>query len=185
MVWQGLQSNVTSNVLRALAAVAFATVVARWDEKLLGEGREWKVQRPFEVSIASAVYALSGILALCLSPFLLVLQYDTGPGYWELVAATVILVMIGGVIELYIGYGLYKGRRWGWLVAFAATLISLVFNAATLGLIASAESNLSSILMAQAVFAFLTLLLNLAVIGCLLLLKSRLYCRMVDPPASS
>jgi hypothetical protein len=185
LILQVFQSRVAGNVLLALAAVAFAPVVRRWDEKLVGEGQELKVQRPLEVSVASAVYVLGGVLALFVWPFLFVLQLSTGSAYLALVTAAVVLVVIGGVIQLFIGYGVYKGRRWGWLVAFAASLIGLVLNAATLGLLAFEETNWTLIPVAEAVFALIALFLDLAVLGLLLPLRSKLYCRMVDPPASS
>jgi hypothetical protein len=185
LISQGFQSRVASNVLVALAAVAFAGVVRRWDEKLLGGGQELSVERPLGVSVASAVFVLGGILALCVSPLLFVLAETSGAAYWSLVAAAVVFLIIGGVIQLFIGYGVYKGRRWGWLVAFAVSLIGLVFNAATLGILAFENISWSPIPVAEVISASVALLLDLAVIGLLLPLKSRLYCRIVDLPLST
>lgn len=184
LISQGLQSSVVGNTLLALAAVAFATMVRRWDEKLLGSGQRLTVERPFEVSVASVVYVLSGVLVLCVSPLLLVLQ-EASESYSALFVSVVVLVVIGGFVELLIGYGVYKGRRWGWLVAFGGSLIGLVINASTLILLAFEEANWSQIPVAEAVSASMALLLDLVVIWLLLPLRSRLYCRMVDPPVSS
>jgi hypothetical protein len=184
LISPGFQFRVAGDVLVAIAAVALTPVVKRWDEKLAGEGQEWMVQRPLEVSVASAVYVLSGILVLCVSPFLFVLQFNTDTAYLAFVSAAIVLVVIGGVIQVLVGYGVYRGRRWGWLVMFAASLTGLFFNALTIGSLVFEETSWSIIPVAEAVFALSALLLDLALLGLLLSLNSRLYCRMVEPSAS-
>lgn len=175
-----LQSVVTINVLLAISAMVFATV-ARWgDEKQLVGDQGLKVERPLEISVASGVYVLGEILALCVSPFLFTFRYETGSAYLALLTATIVLVLIGGIIELFIGYGIFKGRRWGWLVGFGASLIGLIFNSATLALLAIGEYTWDLTTTAEALSASLSLCLELAVIGLLLQMKSRVYCRMVD-----
>ena len=182
---QGLQSFVTASVLEAFSALAFAAAVRKWDEKLLTRYQELKVRRPLEISIAAGIFALSGILALCVMPFLIVYPYESGSAHLDLIIATVALVAIGGFIELFVGYGIFKGSKWGWLVGFGASLVGLAFNAATLGILTFGGFNWNLTSVAEAVSAFLAICLELAVMGLLLSMKSRLYCRMVDPTASS
>jgi hypothetical protein len=175
-----LQSAMAINVLVALAAVAWAMVVRRWDEMLLGPGHEWTFERPSKISLASTAYALSGILTLSVLPILFLLPFNPNPTYLAIFSGTVGLATISGISQLIIGRGLHNGHRWSWAAAFIASLIGLVLNVEVLIILALGARSLELILLAEVASASVSLFLNLLVIGLLLRLNSRLYCRMID-----
>jgi len=175
-----LQSGMAINVLVALAAVAWAMVVRRWDEMLLGPGHEWTFDRPSEISVASTTYALSGILTLSVLPILFLLPFNTNQTYLAIFSGTFGLATISGISQLIIGRGLHNGHRWSWAAAFIASLIGLVLNVEVLIILALGPTSLELTVLAEVASASVSLFLNLLVIGLLLRLNSRLYCRMVD-----
>jgi hypothetical protein len=175
-----LQSGMAINVLVALAAVAWAMVVRRWDEMLLGPGHEWTFDRPSEISVASTTYALSGILTLSVLPILLLLPINTNQTYLAIFSGTVGLATISGISQLIIGHGLHNGHRWSWAAAFIASLIGLALNVEVLIIFVLGPTSLELMVLAEVASASVSLFLNLLVIGLLLRLNSRLYCRMID-----
>jgi hypothetical protein len=175
-----LQSGMATDVLVALAAVAWAMVVRRWDEVLLGPDHEWKFDRPYEISVSSASYSLSGILTLSVLPILFLLPFNTNQTYLAIFLGTVGLATISGISQLMIGRGLHNGRRWGWAAAFLASLVGLALNVEALIILALGPTSLELIVLAEVTFASVSLFLNLLVISLLLSVNSRLYCRMVD-----
>jgi hypothetical protein len=178
-----LQSGMANNVLVALAAVAWAMVVRRWDEMLLGPGHKWTFNRPSEISMASVTYALSGILSLSVLPILFLLPFNTNQIYLAIFSGTVGLATISGISQLIIGRGLHNGRRWGWAAAFVASLIYLALNVEVLIILALGPMRLELGVLFEVSSASVSLFLNLLVIVLLLRLNSRLYCRMVDVKA--
>lgn len=152
----------------------------RWDEMQVGPSQEWKHGRPFEIPAASAIYAVSGILTLCVLPILFLLPFNTNPTYPAFVAGVAFLVIISGVGQLVIARGIYIGRRWGWLIAFVGSLADLTLNAWVLTAFALYQVKWDLLALAEATSASVSLLLSLVMIGLLLTLNSRLYCRMVD-----
>jgi hypothetical protein len=178
-----LQSGMVINVLVALAAVAWAMVVRRWDEVLLGPGHEWAFYRPSEISVASVTYALSGILTLSVLPILFLLPFNTNQTYLAILSGTVGLATISGISQLMIGRGLRNGHRWSWAAAFVASLIGLALNVEVLIILALGPTSLELGVLAEVASASVSLFLNLLVISLLLRLNSRLYCRMVDVQA--
>jgi hypothetical protein len=180
-----LQLGTVAEVLLALAAVAWAAVVKRWDEMLLGSGQEWKIQRPFEISVATAIYVLSGILTLCVLPVLFLSSFNMNLIDLSLIVGAVVLLIMSGIGQLIIGSGIYNGRRWGWAVGFVASLTGLALNVEVLFIYALAPATWDLITLIEVASATVSLFLNLIVMGLLLALNSRLYCRMVNPRASS
>jgi hypothetical protein len=172
--------GMVTNVLVALAAVAWAMVVRRWDEMLLGPGHEWKFDRPSEISVASTTYALSGILTLSVLPILFLLPFNTNQTYLAIFSGTVGLATLSGISQLIIGRGLHNGHRWSWAAAFVASLIGLALNINVLIVLALGPTGLNLMVLAEVASASVSLFLNLLVIGLLLRLNSRLYCRMID-----
>jgi hypothetical protein len=175
-----LQFDMVTSVLVALAAVAWSMVVRRWDEMLLRPCHEWKFDRPSEISVASTTYALSGILTLSVLPILFLLPFNTNQTYLAIFSGTVGLATISGISQLIIGRGLHNGHRWSWAAAFVASLIGLALNIEVLIIFALGPTSLELIVLAEIASASVSLFLNLLVIGLLLRLNSRLYCRMVD-----
>jgi len=64
-----LEFGVVRDVLFALATVASAWLVRRWDEMLFKAKSEWKHEKPLTIILASIFYLAFGILTLCGSDF--------------------------------------------------------------------------------------------------------------------
>jgi hypothetical protein len=175
-----LQFGMATNVLVALAAVAWAMVVRRWDEMQLGPAHEWTFERPDEISVASTAYAYSGILTLSILPILFLLPFNTNQAYLAIFSGAVGLATISGISQLIIGRGLHNGHRWSWAAALVASLIGLALNVEVLIILALGPTSLELTVLAEVALASVSLFLNLLVIEELLRLNSRLYCRMVD-----
>jgi hypothetical protein len=179
------ESLLVGDFMLAVAAMAFATVVKTWDKRLLGDEQEGKVRRPSEVSAASGVSTLSGFLVLVLCPFLFLLPFESSTAYLSVFVPAVVLIAISGISQILVGYGVYRGRRWGWVTAFLISFISLVLDVAILVVLASETSVWTIIPLVEAFSAAASLLLSSLTIALLALRKSRIYCRMVDSSFSS
>jgi hypothetical protein len=170
-----------SPVLFALAAVALTFVVKRWDEMLTAPGVEWKFEkRPLEVSLASGIYIGCGILTLCVLPILFLSPFSFELDYLVLELGIIVLVVIAGIGQLIIGRGIYKGRRWAWMVALIGSLLSLALNIEVLAIFALAQVKWDLIERVEVVTSLISLFLGAAVLGLIFTHNSRVYCRMVD-----
>jgi len=185
ILFSELEFGVGSDVLLALAAVASAWLVRKWDEMLLQAQPEWRFQRPFEISLASVLYVTFGILTLLVVPILGLFSLGLGrnPIDLWLTGGVVILLVISGLSQITIGYGVYKGKRWGWMVAFMISSIGLALNVILLTIFVLLPLPLEILGVAQIVATVISIVLDLIVIGLLLPFGSRQYCRMVNPRA--
>ena len=175
-----LENVLVDDVLFALAAVALTFVVRRWDEMLTLPGEEWKSERPVEISLASGIYTACGILTLCLLPILFLFPFSPELDYLVLEVGIVILVVIAGVGQLIIGRGVYRGRRWGWIVALIGSILGLGINAEVLAIFALAQVEWETIEIVEVASSLISLLLDATVLGLIFTRNSRVYCKMVD-----
>ncbi|RLF08487.1 MAG: hypothetical protein DRJ60_00050 [Thermoprotei archaeon] len=79
-------------------------------------------EKPFLVVLLTAVFVALGVLGI-LSAMLFL-----GIGLTEEMQTVVLLTAVLGIGYLVAGYGLYREARWGWLLATAFTVLSLVGN---------------------------------------------------------
>jgi hypothetical protein len=174
--------QVVYDVMLGFTAVAMAWLVRKWDEMLFKPESKWSFERPNAITAASIIYMIFGILTLCILPILFVYS-NIISNYFDLILiiAMGVLVFINGVTQLMIGRGIYMGRRWAWMAAFAISLISLAVDANLLIVFAAYTTTLGPIVMGLIVGTVISLLLSLIVVLLLLPLNSRIYCRMVNP----
>ena len=78
--------------------------------------------RPFLATLLTVVFIALGALGVLMS-----LTLASAP-LTEEAQALVLLTAVVGVGYLVAGYGLYKGARWGWILATAFAVLSLVGN---------------------------------------------------------
>jgi len=177
-----LEYQVIYDVMLAFTAVAAAWLVGKWDEMLLKPESKWSFERPDAITAASIIYMIFGILTLCALPILFVYLYIT-PGSVDLIfmLSMGVLVVINGITQLMIGHSVYKGRRWGWVTAFAISLISVAVDTNLLIVFATYTTTLGPIIMGLIVGTVISLLLSLIVVLLLLPPNSRIYCRMINP----
>jgi len=182
-----LEFGVVRDVLFALAAVASAWLVRRWDEMLFKAKSEWKHERPLTIILASIFYLAFGILTLYVAPILALLPLILDGTSIELllVASFIVLVVINGLSQTIIGYSLYKGRNAGWILAFIVSLIGVTINVNSLTcfILEPLPSEITSL--ALIIVTGISFALNLILLGLLLPLSSRRYCRIINPQTSA
>jgi hypothetical protein len=177
-----LEYQVIYDVMLAFTAVAAAWLVRKWDEMLLKPESKWSFERPDAITVASIIYTIFGILTLCALPILFVYSYIVSGSFdLILIVSMGVLVVINGVTQLMIGRGIYMGRRWGWVAAFAISLISLAVDTDLLIVFVAHTTTLEPIIIGIIVGTVISLLLSLIVVLLLLPLNSRIYCRMINP----
>ena len=181
-----LEFGVVRDVLFALAAVASAWLVRKWDEMLSQVKSELKLERPFTIILASIIYIAFGILTLCVAPILALLPLISGRTLIEvsLAASFVLLVVINGLSQIVIGYGLYQGRRGGWILAFIVSLIGVAVNVNSLTCFIIKPLPSEILDLALITVTVISFALNLILLGLLLPLISRRYCRIINPQTS-
>jgi MFS family permease len=182
-----LESRVVGDVLVALAAIASAWLIRKWDEMLPQPPPEWKFQRVTEISAASILYLIFGDLAFLIAPLLDLLPLGLTQNLnvpW-VIASIIVLSVISGSIQAIIGYGVYTGKRWGWTAALIMSMIGLALNSILLGIFVLLPLQLDNQGVAQVIAAVVAIVLGLLVIGFLLPADSRRFCRMIDPAVST
>jgi len=167
-------SSMISTTLTGFAIVALAWITTKWNEAL--EGLEPPSEKPSEIIPASILYVISGFFTLCVAPMLMIVDPLSTTFFKNLFISggLVSLILVGGISQLIIGYGLYVGKRWGWALAFLSALSGVVISVNHFVL----HENLGVF---QAVFYVVTLALNVVVLMILLKFNVRLYCRFVSP----
>jgi hypothetical protein len=182
-----MQQNLLFDIVLAVATMLSLWFVLQWDEKLIEAGFESRTEAPPDIILVSALYVVSGILSLCVLPLLNIIP-SFGNELWSLwlIVTLIPLVAVNAAAQIIIAVSIYKGKRWGWLIAFAASLIGVCFNAVSLTiygfqlLLLAGFSNL--ILLTATVIA---LALNIITIIFLLTSSSRHHCKIVNPAKPS
>jgi len=166
--------SIASTTLVGFAMVALAWITTKWSEAL--EGLELPSEKPSEIVVASILYVISGVLTLCVIPLLVALDPLKNLLFKSLLVSCglVTLVLVGGISQLIIGYGLYRGKRWGWALAFMCMLSGIVISVNHIVLYE--HFGLFHIILHG-----ITLALNVIVLLVLFESDVRLYCRFVNP----
>lgn len=169
-----MPQNLVGTVVLAVAAMLSSWFTLRWDEKLAETGFQAETQPPIDIALVSVLYLVYGILSLCLLPLVGLALSVSGLGLsLPLFAALVPLVLVNAGAQIAIAMGLYRGKRWSWLLAFIAALAGtctqinlavVYFN--HLGLFA---------------LAITALALDVMIVMLLLTRSSRQYCRIINP----
>jgi len=120
-----------------------------------------------------------GILTLCVPPVLF-LFFSLGLQYLVFEVSAIVLVLIAGAAQLIIGRGIYKGRRWGWVITLIGSLVSLAINVEVLAVFAFVQVAQGTIATAEAALSLMSLLLDVILLCLIFAKNSRVYCRMVD-----
>ncbi len=174
-----MQYGIVSTVSFALVAICSAWLVTRWDEMLFQAGFERSMDKPFEIVFVSILYIIFGILALCLLPLIPIMSYVSTD--LSIIVSIIPLFLIDALGQLAIGFGIYNGKRWGWLAAFIGALIGIGFNIHTLTIYSLSFPLTNFLNLTFLITAIAALILNLLVLAFLLSSNSRHYCRIINP----
>jgi len=173
-----MQQNLISNVVLAVAAMLSSWFALKWDEKLAETGFQAGAQPPIDIALVSALYLVYGILSLCILPLVgIVLSITDMEWSLPLFAALTPLILVNTGAQIAIAMGLYRGKRWGWILAFTAALVGICI-----------QINLAIVyfkhleLFASAIIA---LALDVMTVMLLLTRNSRQHCRIVNPTKTS
>lgn len=172
--------EVVSLLVYEFAAIAGAFLVNEWDRKLKQVGFTAEdVKRPGAVLVVFILYVISG-LALLFSALLFTVSDHLMSGLMvRLNIFAVLAFLINGVAGLAVGYGLYAGKRWGWLFAFILSITGVVVSINWLIVhIQNMTGKLAELWML--IGLIIALLVNLIILVCLLLATTRKYFRFLN-----
>jgi hypothetical protein len=115
-------------VLTEFGACSAAYVAGRWRQVVprISISKE----RPFGITLIVLLYALLGVAATILAGLMLGFFYsavsvETILADPLVLAGTITLIVVAVLLQFAIAYGLYNGRRWGWLLSFIFTLLGV------------------------------------------------------------
>lgn len=165
------------------AVLMFSEMNSNWKAVLPME--KLQSRRPFGVLVLSALYVIVGLLntfALPISvlyPFLLEFSLEK----WLLLVVFVSTFVLGIVGQLLVAYGLYHGKKWGWVPALISSASGLLVQI-TLLLIALVFGGFKE---APWIIpgSLIGLVISLIVLFYLLSLETRKYFGFVNPPQPS
>jgi len=165
------------------AVLMFSEMDSNWKAVLPME--KLQSRRPFSVLVLSALYVIVGLLntfALPISvlyPFLLEFSLEK----WLLLVVFVSTFVLGIVGQLLVAYGLYHGKKWGWVPALISSASGLLVQI-TLLLIALVFGGFKE---APWIIpgSLIGLVISLMVLFYLLSLETRKYFGFVNPPQPS
>lgn len=115
------------NLLTQFAACSAAYVATKW--RISTPKPHTVTERPAGVTLVAVFYVFLALFLSVLTGLLLLSPYTISPEVFLLkpliLAGLIFLLGIASIIYFLIAYGFYAGRRWGWLVIFAYSLISI------------------------------------------------------------
>jgi cytochrome c oxidase subunit IV len=166
--------GIASTAVVGFAIVALAWITTKWNEAL--DGLEVPCEKPSEIVVASILYVISGVLTLCVIPLLMAFDPLKNLLLKNLLVSCGLatLILVGGISQLIIGYGLYRGKRWGWALAFMCVLSGIMISVNHIVLYEHFG-------LLQIILNVITLALNVIVLLILFEPDVRLYCRFVNP----
>jgi len=169
-----LAQGVISLLFIEFAAIACAYVVEEWDRRLEQIGfLSNNIKKPATVYIATIIYAVLGVLLLVFS-FIFVIYGRPFNEFIRLAPFILFDLLLRAGASIIVSYGLYVGKRWGWLIAFITSVLGTI---ATINLL---MFYLVNALGTSALIASMALLLNLTLIVCLLSVSCRRYFRFLN-----
>ncbi len=169
-----LAQGVISLLFIEFAAIACAYVVEEWDRRLEQIGfLSNNIRKPATVYVATIIYAVLGVLLLVFS-FIFVIYGRPFNEFIRLAPFILFDLLLRAGASIIVSYGLYVGKRWGWLIAFITSVLGTI---ATINLL---MFYLVNALGTSALIASMALLLNLTLIVCLLSVSCRRYFRFLN-----
>lgn len=165
------------------AVLMFSEMNSNWKAVLPMEKLQSK--RPFGVVVLSALYVIVGllnILALPISvlyPFLLEFSLEK----WLLLVVFVSTFVLGIAGQLLVAYGLYHGKKWGWVPALISSASGLLAQITLLFIALVSEIFNETLWIVSG--SLIGLVISLMVLFYLLSLETRKYFGFVNPPQHS
>ncbi|MGQ9565247.1 MAG: hypothetical protein ACUVT5_01705 [Candidatus Bathyarchaeales archaeon] len=170
-------------MLLGFAVLAFFDFNKRWSAAL--SASRASIERPFGVVVLSALYVVFGLINALLTPLLSVyaLLSDLFQRNAMLFAGLIVFVVFNGACQFLIGWGLYSGKKWGWIPAFISAVSGFLASLTVLlmVIIFSSSVNVSALVIASLLIGFIT---SQVIMVYLLSFNVRRYFGIVNPPPS-
>lgn len=178
---QYLPQHVVAQTLMGFAVLAFSDVNMRWRSALAVD--ELPRKRPEGVTLLAAFYVVFALLNLVAVPVRAL--YPSILGSFPLVGLIVLALSIVFVLvvagQLIVAYGLYHGKKWGWIIALISSTSSLMIDIyALIALLVLGGFGGTLMLMLLVSFGFMV---SLAVLLYLLSTEVRKFFGFVNPPS--
>ena len=170
-----LGQGVISLLFIEFAAMACAYMIGEWDRRLEQIGfLSNDVRKPITVYVSTIIYAVLGVLLLVFS-FVFMIYGRPFNEFIRLSPFILFDLLLRATTLIIVSYGLYVGKRWGWLIALITSMLGAI---AVINLLIFCLVNA---LGTSALIAYsIALLLNLILIACLLSASSRRYFRFLN-----
>lgn len=170
--------EVISLLLYEIVAIASAFLIREWDQKLEQAGFNVEdTKRPGTAFVAFILYAVFGIISLILAFLFAAFGHLMSELLAKLKIFVVSALFVNGAALLAVAYGLYTGKRWGWLFAFISSTIGVItsINGMVTFVIRGSSAELWVL-----IASLVTLTLNLIALTCLLPSATREYFRFLN-----
>lgn len=175
-----LFQHVINAVIFAFAVLAFSDISIKWTKTLAAQGLQRT--RPAGIVAITVLYILFALLTAF--AILLLAGYATSAGYMSLIfislAALSLLVAAGQVV---VAIGLYRGRKWAWVIALIASGCGFAIDAFSLGSVILLGFSGTQYLLftGQLLGLFLGLLVSIVIFSYLLSIGVRRFFGFVNP----
>jgi hypothetical protein len=177
---------ILGQVLLSFGILAFFDYNKRWS--VASSADRSSARRPSGIVILAVLYAIGGLVDACLLPLLfgysLLSSLFTSSSL--LFAGLMTFVVFIGACQILIAYGLFSGRKWGWIPAFVSSLVSLFSTLTSLLVMAiSGVPVLDTFVQLTIYSLFIGLIISLVIMFYLLDFGVRQYFGMVNPDLPS
>lgn len=177
---------VLGEVLFGFAVLAFFDYNKRWSAALSADRSS--VERPLGVVVLSVLYVIGGIVDACLLPLLFSysLLLSLFSSEFLLFVGLLTFILFSGACQLIIAWGLYSGRKWGWLPAFVSSIVGLLSTLTGLLIIAVSGVPVFDMFVELTVFGlFMGFIISLVIMFYLLDFGVRRFFGMINPSSPS
>jgi len=180
----GLPYVSVGEMLLGFAVLAFFDVNKRWSAALSADRAS--MERPFGVVVLSALYMVFGLINALLTPLLSIyaLLSDLFSRNVVLFAGLIIFALFNAAAQILIGWGLYSGKKWGWIPALISSITGFLasLTALLMVVIFSSSVNVSVWVITS---LFIGFVISQIIMYYLLSFSVRRYFGIINPSPSS
>jgi len=170
-------------MLLGFAVLAFFDINKRWSAAI--SVARTSIERPFAVVVLSVLYVFFGGINALLTPLLsiYVLLSDLFQRNIVLFAGLIVFVVFNGVCQILIGWGLYSGKKWGWIPALISAVAGFLASFTVL-LMVIVFPSFVSVSVWVITSLFIGLVISQIIMFYLLSFNVRRYFGIINPPSS-
>lgn len=174
-----LPTYAVGQMLIGFAVLALSDISIRWKDALTIQEQSTRPGGMVVLAVLYVVFALLNVLAI---PLLAAYPASSGTSY----AAFAIMAVFFGLVfsgQLVLAFGLYYGKKWGWILAVISSASSSLINISVLSALLINGAFINAQLLTSSLFV--GLLVSLAILFYLLSLRVRQFFGFVNPTEPS